>query len=234
MRHAATALLIALASACSAEAPERAPAPGARPDLIAASRGAATALAPAAAPSPRRKTRRARPDGALCGDPRLAGARIEAINGPGGCGVPQPVRLSAAAGVRLEPPVQIGCEAARAIADWVQKSAAPAAEAEAGARLIALRTAAGYSCRTRNSRPGARLSEHAKGHAVDIAAFRFENDREITVADGWRGDERRFLRRVWRGACGPFGTVLGPDSDRFHQNHFHLDVARYRSGPYCR
>ncbi|MEM9755898.1 MAG: extensin family protein, partial [Pseudomonadota bacterium] len=25
-----------------------------------------------------------------------------------------------------------------------------------------------------------------------------------------------------------------PESDRFHQDHFHFDVADYRSGPYCR
>jgi len=37
-----------------------------------------------------------------------------------------------------------------------------------------------------------------------------------------------------RAACGPFGTVLGPNADRFHQDHFHFDTARHRSGPYCR
>jgi hypothetical protein len=37
-----------------------------------------------------------------------------------------------------------------------------------------------------------------------------------------------------KAACGPFGTVLGPNSNRFHQDHFHFDTARYRSGSYCR
>jgi hypothetical protein len=27
---------------------------------------------------------------------------------------------------------------------------------------------------------------------------------------------------------------LGPDADRYHQDHFHLDTASHRSGPYCR
>ena len=41
-------------------------------------------------------------------------------------------------------------------------------------------------------------------------------------------------------ACGtaavvtPVGTVLGPESDRFHQDHFHFDTARQRNGPFCR
>jgi hypothetical protein len=42
------------------------------------------------------------------------------------------------------------------------------------------------------------------------------------------------MRRMHRGACGPFGTVLGPEADRYHQDHFHFDTARYRSGSYCR
>jgi hypothetical protein len=36
-----------------------------------------------------------------------------------------------------------------------------------------------------------------------------------------------------KAACGPFNTVLGPGSDPFHGDHFHLDTARGR-GPYCR
>jgi hypothetical protein len=45
---------------------------------------------------------------------------------------------------------------------------------------------------------------------------------------------RRALRQMHRAACGTFGTVLGPESDRFHQDHFHFDTARHRGGPYCR
>jgi hypothetical protein len=57
----------------------------------------------------------------------------------------------------------------------------------------------------------------------------------ITLRNGWNDrDTGPLLRRLHKGACGPFGTVLGPDSDRFHRDHFHFDTARYRSGPYCR
>ena len=55
------------------------------------------------------------------------------------------------------------------------------------------------------------------------------------MLDHWSTYRRgRLLRRLHGGACGPFGTVLGPESDRFHQDHFHFDTASYRSGPYCR
>ena len=86
-----------------------------------------------------------------------------------------------------------------------------------------------YSCRSRNSQRGARLSEHAFGNAVDVMAFRFADGREVSVVRGWRGapEEQEFLREVFVGACGYFNTVLGPGADVFHHDHFHLDLARH-------
>ena len=94
--------------------------------------------------------------------------------------------------------------------------------------------AAGYACRTRNSRPGGRLSEHARGNAIDISAFRLRDGTRLTVLDDWNSRNRDVMRRLWRSACGPFGTVLGPNADAHHRDHFHFDVAEYRSGSYCR
>ena len=39
--------------------------------------------------------------------------------------------------------------------------------------------------------------------------------------------ERTFLRAVHQGACGVFTTVLGPNYDANHRDHFHLDLARH-------
>jgi hypothetical protein len=59
--------------------------------------------------------------------------------------------------------------------------------------------------------------------------------RMITVKEGWLNrKDNKILAAVRAKACGPFGTVLGPGSDRFHSDHFHLDTARYRSGSYCK
>jgi hypothetical protein len=79
------------------------------------------------------------------------------------------------------------------------------------------------------------MSLHGLGQAVDVGAFLLSDGRTVTVKDDWRGKggPSAFLRAAWRGACGPFGTVLGPEADRHHQDHLHFDVAQRRT-PYCR
>jgi hypothetical protein len=101
--------------------------------------------------------------------------------------------------------------------------------------VVGLRVAAHYACRTRNNRPGARISEHGRGRAIDISGFTLESGETISVLHGWQKRKtRRKLKKIWRAACGPFSTVLGPEADRYHRDHFHLDVARHRNGAYCR
>jgi hypothetical protein len=47
--------------------------------------------------------------------------------------------------------------------------------------------------------------------------------------------ELRFLKRIHQQACSQFATVLGPDANRDHHNHFHLDLApRNSRSSYCR
>ena len=43
-----------------------------------------------------------------------------------------------------------------------------------------------------------------------------------------------FLRAVHEGACKIFGTVLGPEANAAHRDHFHLDLVKRRSSAYCR
>lgn len=42
-----------------------------------------------------------------------------------------------------------------------------------------------------------------------------------------------FLRTVHAGACEIFGTVLGPDANESHHDHFHLDMKERRNSSYC-
>lgn len=42
-----------------------------------------------------------------------------------------------------------------------------------------------------------------------------------------------FLRAVHQGACKIFGTVLGPDANAAHRDHFHFDMAERRHGNFC-
>ena len=173
--------------------------------------------------------------GGLCGDPALVGSvsgfQHHEVNG---CGVERAVRLEAVHGVRLSQPATLDCPTARALGKWVDRSAKPAV-GRLGGGLSGLRVPAHYVCRTRNSQPGARISEHGRGKAIDISALQLKNGSEISVLKDWdRGHEGRILKRVHREACGPFGTVLGPNSDRHHQDHLHFDTAQHRGGPYCR
>jgi hypothetical protein len=101
-----------------------------------------------------------------------------------------------------------------------------------GAQVIELR-AGSYSCRAMNNGTGtSRTSEHAFGNAVDVFSFRLNDNRVITVKDGWRGspEEQNFLREVFVGACEHFSTVLGPGADPMHYDHFHIDLARHSKG----
>lgn len=173
--------------------------------------------------------------GSVCGVPGIKGTAIAPIQSrTRGCGVSDPVQLTSVGGVRLTQRATIDCPTAKALYGWVENSVKPTI-GKTGGGVVSLRVAAHYACRTRNSQKGARISEHGKGRAIDISAFNLADGSAITVLQGWRHKTYGpMLQKVHREACGPFGTVLGPRADRFHQDHFHFDTARYRSGSYCR
>ncbi len=173
------------------------------------------------------------PPGPVCGEADLVGVEISAKQDEGGCGIAAPVRLSAAAGVGLDPPATLGCDTALALAAWLT-TGPKAIFGDLGERLEGMAVADAYSCRGRNRVAGAKLSEHAFGRAIDISAFRLGDGSTVTVRNGWTSAQwAEALRRIRDAGCGPFGTVLGPEANPLHADHLHLDVARRRSGPYC-
>ncbi len=172
--------------------------------------------------------------GAICGIPEIKGSAIGVVPGNGACGIPDAVSVNSVSGVLLSQPAQMDCRTAQTLNSWVKDAAIPEV-GRTGGGISSLKVAAHYACRTRNHQPGARLSEHAKGKAIDIAAFGLADGSEISVLSDWgRGKRGRILERLHGSACGPFGTVLGPKSDRHHQDHFHFDTADHGYGPYCR
>ena len=176
----------------------------------------------------------ARVRGQVRGDPNIQGEEIGRINGRGACGVESAVRIKSVADVRMIPQPTVGCRTASALRRWVVNGAKPAV-GSAGGGIASMGVVSHYAGRNRNLAASGWLSEHAFGRAIDIAGIKLKSGREITVLRGWNtaGDGAR-LRKMWRTACGPFGTVLGPKANRFHADHFHFDTARYRSGSYCR
>ncbi|GAA6206857.1 extensin family protein [Cognatishimia sp. WU-CL00825] len=173
--------------------------------------------------------------GRICRDRDLQGVVVGRVPAKlRGCGIDNAVKLFSVSGVRLSMPVVMECGTAKSLKTWVEGGLAKAVGGTGGG-VSKLQVAAGYACRTRNSRPGAKISEHGKGRAIDISAIYLENGDRISVLNDWgRGKNGRMLKKMHQSACGPFGTVLGPESDRHHKDHFHFDVARHRSGPYCR
>lgn len=170
----------------------------------------------------------------VCGDIAIQGKPVGKVSSKvKACGIKDAVQITSVSGVVLSRPSTMDCGTAIALNKWVEKSVKPTFKRRGP--VVELQVAAHYACRTRNNRKGARISEHGKGRAIDISAFKMADGEVVTVLSGWRKNPSQTqLKKVWRGACGPFGTVLGPNSDRYHRDHFHLDTARHRSGPYCR
>lgn len=163
-----------------------------------------------------------------------------ALGGPSVCGAIRPFEMRAAAQGRvgLHPPALLRCNMIPQVEHWVTRVVEPAARRIYGVPVVEMKVAASYGCRPMNNQAGGKLSEHGHANALDISAFTLADGRTVTVKSGWRGThaDGAFLRTVHQGACGVFSTVLGPDSDRFHADHFHLDLARHGSAEavYCR
>jgi hypothetical protein len=173
--------------------------------------------------------------GALCGTRDIIGERVGRVPGKiSGCGIKDAVRVSSVSGISLKQPALVDCVTAKALKTWVDRGLKPAV-GRYGGGVSELKVFASYACRTRNSQKGAKISEHGKGHAIDIGVVALEDGSDISVLRDWKsGKKGRMLKKMHESACGPFGTVLGPESDRFHRDHFHFDTARYRNGNYCR
>jgi len=222
----------------SAQGISMSPRPIARPRSGARKNAATTKKAPRVqvasmqkTPTPAVTTR----VGAVCGDPAIRGRVLSPIAGRlRGCGVARPVKVSSIDGVALSQGSIMNCQTAKALKTWINKGVRPAVGSFGGG-VDKLQVVAHYSCRTRNNKKGAKISEHGKGKAVDVSAIKLKNGEAITVLNDWKTRKQgKMLKRMQRSACGPFGTVLGPNADKYHRDHFHLDTASYRSGPYCR
>ena len=165
--------------------------------------------------------------GSVCGNPDIRGAALQAIHSRiQACNVPGPVSVTAIDGVKLVPAATINCNEAQALAVWINAGLQP----QFGNQVARLLIADSYSCRPRNNVPGAKISEHGSGNAIDISGLVLTSGKVITVSSNFKGQ----LRAASRAACGTFHTTLGPGSDGYHENHIHLDVGSYRGHPYCR
>jgi hypothetical protein len=157
-----------------------------------------------------------------------------ALGGPSECGAPRAFEMSAANNGRvlLKPTALLRCPMIPQVERWIANTVVPMSRLHLGAEVVEVQVAASYACRPINHVSGGKLSEHGYANALDVSAFTLADGRKITVKGGWRGAEREsaFLRSVHHGACQEFTTVLGPNYDRNHHDHFHVDLARHGRG----
>lgn len=157
-----------------------------------------------------------------------------------GCSTVGAVQLSAVRGDRAAFDVAnvgpIECPTAAAFAGWARYGVDRAARQLLGSPLVRIETMGSYSCR--DVAGTGRRSAHARGAAIDVAAFVLADGRRIAVAQHWAGGneaEREFLRVIHQSACKRFATVLGPDYNAAHRDHFHLELGAEGSGAaFCR
>jgi hypothetical protein len=150
----------------------------------------------------------------------------------GGCHARGAVRLDDA-GLPTSNLGAMTCVLARNYAAWVRHAVKPAARRMLGQEVVRVETFGTYSCRNIYGGRTGRLSEHGRANAIDVSAFVLADGRRITVLGGWNGNqnEQQFLRAIRTSACRRFGTVLSPDYNAAHANHFHFDMSGQN---YCR
>jgi hypothetical protein len=118
----------------------------------------------------------------------------------------------------------VTCEVSQAFAGWARYGVDRAARQMLGSGLRSIETFGSFSCR--DVAGTGRRSAHAHAGAIDVSGFVLEDGRRVVVREAWHGanpQERAFLRAVQASACRRFGTVLGPDYNAAHADHFHLE-----------
>ena len=229
---------VALAAAClldiSAHAKDRVPLPPLRPSIPADS-----PLIPLPRPRPAVPLPdiAAEPAGPTECQLRMTTdiAVIEAlppVTGASGCGIDDPVRLSAVmtkdkVRVAITPPATLRCTMAEALAHWICEDIAPTA-ATLGSPLGGIANFDFYDCRGRNRVAGAMISEHGKGNALDIRSVTLANGKSYELTD--MAVAKPMRERLRASACARFTTVLGPASEATTKSHVHVDLAERRSG----
>jgi hypothetical protein len=215
---------------CGAAAAEAVPLPRPRPPLWTEPHSFAEAVAgldfnaAAVSGAPTPCDRRLQAEAAVALLPRLIG--------PGVCGNGDLVELASVilpdkTRIAVEPAAVLTCPMAESLAGWLRDDAAPSV-AKLGSALRVIENYDSYECRSRNRVPGARISEHAHGEAIDVRAFHLADGRRLELTDPTVDLPLRLALRD--SACHRFTTVLGPGADPYHGGHIHLDIEQRHGG----
>jgi hypothetical protein len=157
----------------------------------------------------------------------------------GRCGDASPVLVTAIKVSRREVPlampITVTCPMATAFADWVNALDAQS-QALADTPLATVTTGGSMVCRGRVGTRSRGLSEHAFANAIDVHGFILADGRNVDVLSDWRPSdalEGQLLRLAHALGCERFTTILGPEANAAHRNHFHFDL-KARTSVICR
>ncbi|WP_244627854.1 extensin family protein [Lentilitoribacter sp. Alg239-R112] len=187
--------------------------------------------------SPQAILGRAKPAESVCQRQlRRLGVRFDTpppVVGPGSCGIASPVKVkSLSGGIDVVPDATLNCPMALAFAKWVKNELSGAARMRYLSGIKSIHQMSSYSCRTMNSKRGAKMSEHSKGNAIDIGKIKLNSGKTIVVKRPgfFAFREKGLLHKVRAQSCKYFTTVLGPGSDVHHRDHFHFDLRQRKTG----
>lgn len=197
-----------------------------------ASQSARTSARPAVPVASAPRSYAPRPgDDACLADLGASGARFDPLPdtyAAPGCNKLGTVQLMALTGDRAPMSVSnlgpVRCDVAKTFGDWARFGVDRAAREILGSPVARIETMGSYACR--NVAGTDRRSGHARAEAIDVAGFVLADGRRIVLKRDWDGGDaatREFLRVVHRSACKRFGTVLGPQYNAAHADHFHLE-----------
>lgn len=141
------------------------------------------------------------------------------------CNIRDRVELRSVAGMTVAP-FETRCQTALRLAMWAEHGIKPAASEHFSSKIERIVHNSSYNCRQIRAPGGSggRMSTHATAEAVDISGVVFQDGRRLSLLDGWPADDARgaFFRDLRDNACKWFRVTLGPEYNRLHADHFHL------------
>jgi hypothetical protein len=165
--------------------------------------------------------------------------------------------------VAIDPPATVTCALAKALSAWLNKTVQPEAKALFNSSVVKLHAASyacrnrnGGADQPLSEHALANaldISDFVLASGEQIAVVEnwpkgpanpplplpnpsrvpSETFKEQRVSSSLDDRERNFLEFVHDEACKTFGTVLGPNADEAHKNHFHVDMKQRRGASFC-
>ncbi len=150
------------------------------------------------------------------------------------CGERSPLKVKSIAGISFTSEAILNCRMATSLAGWIEETK-KSAKTILKDELVSINNSTSYDCRKRRGAGQSKISEHAFANALDIIGFEFKETEPVSVLNHWVSEKEEnsdevsdekelFLTAARNSACSHFTTVLSPDTNAAHKDHFHFDL----------